>query len=164
MITAVDTNVILDVLIPGEPFSESSKALLDRHFSKGKLIFCEVVFAELAAQFSSEQELKMFLAETGMRLEYSNQQSLFIAGERWVKYAGKSKKGGFSCRQCGRRFRVTCPQCRKPLTRRLHVLADFLIGAHALINADCLLTRDLGIYKTYFNDLKIVKPVPLFLR
>jgi len=162
MITAVDTNVILDVLIPGEPFSESSKALLDRHFSKGKLIFCEVVFAELAAQFSAEPELKMFLAETGMRLEYSNQKSLFIAGERWVKYSAKRKKDRFSCRHCGYGLTVTCPQCNKPLTRRLHVLADFLIGAHALINADCLLTRDLGIYKTYFNDLKIIKPLSLF--
>ncbi len=159
MITAVDTNVILDVLIPGEPFSESSKAILDRHFSEGKLIFCEVVFAELAAQFSSEQELKMFLAETGMRLEYSNQKSLFVAGERWGKYAAKRKKDKVSCRHCGYGLAVTCPQCHKPLTRRLHVLADFLIGAHALINADCLLTRDLGIYKTYFNDLKIIEKI-----
>ncbi len=45
MITAVDTNIILDVLIPGEPFGESSKKLLDHHLSKGKLIICEIVFA-----------------------------------------------------------------------------------------------------------------------
>jgi predicted nucleic acid-binding protein len=159
MITAVDTNIILDVLIPGEPFTESSKALLDWHFSKGKLIFCEVVFAELAAQFSSEQDLKMFLTETGMRLEYSNQKSLFIAGERWLTYAANRKKDRFSCRYCGYGMTVSCPHCNKPLTGRLHVLADFLIGAHALSNADCLLTRDLGIYRTYFKDLKIIKPL-----
>ena len=53
MITAVDTNIILDVLIPGEPFGKSSKKLLDHHLSKGKLIICEVVFAELAARFLS---------------------------------------------------------------------------------------------------------------
>jgi predicted nucleic acid-binding protein len=34
MITAVDTNIILDVLIPDEPFGETSKRLLDRHLSK----------------------------------------------------------------------------------------------------------------------------------
>ena len=45
MITAVDTNIILDVLIPGEPFGESSKLLLDRHLSKGKLIVGEVVYS-----------------------------------------------------------------------------------------------------------------------
>jgi predicted nucleic acid-binding protein len=158
MITAVDTNIILDVLIPDEPFCESSKEILDLHLVKGKLIICEVVFAELASQFSSESELKTFLAETGIRLEYSNQKSLYIAGTRWVTYAGKTKKDRLSCPHCGQRFTATCPQCRKPVTRRLHVLADFLIGAHALVNADCMLTRDLGIYKTYFNDLKIVKP------
>jgi predicted nucleic acid-binding protein len=156
MITAVDTNIILDVLIPGDPFSQSSKALLEKQFSKGKLIICEVVFAELAAQFPSEPDLKTFLAETGMRLEYSNPKSLYTAGTRWLKYSRKIKKAGASCPQCGQSFMVTCPQCNKPLTRRLHVLADFLIGAHALVTADFLLTRDLGIYKTYFKDLKIV--------
>jgi len=65
MITAVDTNIILDILIPGEPFGESSKALLDRHVSKGKLIICEIVFAELSARFPSEEELASFLAYSG---------------------------------------------------------------------------------------------------
>ena len=41
MITAVDTNIILDILIPDEPFRESSKNLLDLQISKGKLVLCE---------------------------------------------------------------------------------------------------------------------------
>jgi hypothetical protein len=45
------------------------------------------------------------------------------------------------------------------LTKRLHVLADFLIGTHALVHADCILSRDLGVYKTYFKDLKVVGSV-----
>ena len=157
MITAVDTNIILDVLISGEPFSDSSKALLEKHFSKGKLIICEDVFAELASLFSSESELKRFMAETGMRLEFSNTKSLYIAGKRWAKYSQRIKHSGVSCPQCGQGFSIACPHCHKPLRRRVHVLADFIIGAHALVNADCLLTRDLGIYKTYFKDLKIIK-------
>ena len=156
MITAVDTNIILDVLIPGEPFSESSKMLLDRHLSKGKLIICEVVFAELAAGFPSEQGLKLFLADTGMGLVYSNEKALFLAGSRWAEYARKGAKNRFSCGKCGHAFEVTCPQCTAALTKRLHVLGDFLIGAHALVHADCILSRDLGVYKTYFNDLKVL--------
>ncbi len=156
MITAVDTNMILDVLIPNEPFSESSKKLLDAYLSKGRLILCEVVYAELAARFPSEEELKQFLTETGMRLEYSNEKSLYTAGTRWAKYARKSNKDRFSCSHCGHGFEVSCPRCQKRISRRLHVLSDFLIGAHALINADCLLSRDLGIYKVYFSDLKVV--------
>jgi len=51
MITAVDTNILLDILIPDEPFSLSSKDLLDRHVSMGQLIICEVVYAELFQHF-----------------------------------------------------------------------------------------------------------------
>ena len=154
MITAVDTNIILDILIPGEPFGDSSKKLLDRHLSNGKLILCEIVFAELAAWFPSEEDLKMFLTETGVRLVYSNEKSLYVAGARWAVYAKKSSKDRFACARCGKVFEVVCPRCAVALTKRLHVLADFLIGAHALANADCLLSRDLGLYKTYFSDLK----------
>ena len=159
MITAVDTNIILDVLIPGEPFGESSKDLLDRHLSKGKLILCEVVFAELAARFTSEQELASFLADTRMNLVYSNDKSLYMAGSRWAEYARKSAKNRFSCSKCGHAFEATCPQCRAVLTKRLHVLADFLIGAHALVQADCILSRDLGVYKTYFSDLTVIDSI-----
>jgi predicted nucleic acid-binding protein len=159
MITAVDTNIILDVLIPDEPFGESSKRLLDRHLSDGKLILCEVVFAELAARFPSEEELKMFLTETGMHLVYSTEKSLYIAGARWAKVARKGNKDRVSCAQCGNRFAVTCPKCKAALRKRLHVLGDFMIGAHALVNANCLLSRDLGVYKTYFSDLKVVSSI-----
>ncbi len=159
MITAVDTNIILDILIPDDPFGESSKALLDRHVSVGQLIVCEVVYAELAAWFSSEKELKTFLSETGMRLVYSNDKSLYIAGTRWAEYTRKGNKNLFACANRGNSFEVSCPQCATMLTRRFHVLADFLIGAHVLVHADCLLTRDLGVYKTYFSDLKVVSSI-----
>jgi len=159
MITAVDTNIILDVLIPGEPFGESSKGLLDRYSSKGKLILCEVVFAELAARFPSEDELASFLADTRMNLVYSNEKSLYMAGSRWLEYARKSAKNRFLCSKCGHTLEATCPQCKAVLTKRLHVLADFLIGAHALVNADCILSRDLGVYKTYFGDLKVIDSI-----
>lgn len=156
MITAVDTNIILDILIPDEPFNESSKRLLDQHLSKGKLIICEIVFAELASRFPSEEELRLFLTDTGMELVYSNEKSLYVAGMRWAKYARKSSKNRFTCGKCGHAFDVTCPRCSAALTKRLHFLGDFLIGAHAFVQADCILSRDLGIYKMYFSDLNLV--------
>jgi predicted nucleic acid-binding protein len=39
------------------------------------------------------------------------------------------------------------------------VLADFLIGAHALVQADCILSRDLGVYKTYFSNLTVIDSI-----
>jgi hypothetical protein len=130
--------------------------LLDHHLEKGKLIICEVVFAELAAGFLSEEELKSFLSETGIKIVYSNEKALFLAGSRWAKYARKNAGNHFLCGKCGHALEVSCTQCAAMLTKRLHVLADFLIGAHALVHADCILSRDLGVYKTYFKDLKVV--------
>jgi len=159
MITSVDTNIILDLLIPGEPFSESSKVLLDRHLAKGKLIICEVVFAELAAGFPTEEELGCFLADTGMKVVSSNDRALFLAGSRWAEYSRRSARSRLLCGKCGHAFEVSCPQCATILGKRFHVLADFLIGAHALVQADCLLSRDLGLYRTYFADLKVVNSI-----
>ena len=159
MITAVDTNIILDVLIPGEPFGESSKELLDRHLSMGNLIICEVVFAELAARFPAEEELASFLADTRMNLVYSNERSLYMAGSGWTECARKSAKNRFSCGKCGHAFEATCPRCKAALTKRLHVLADFLIGAHALVQADCILSRDLGVYRSCFSDLTVIDSI-----
>lgn len=156
MKTAVDTNILLDILIPGQPAGASSKNLLDYYLSRGRLIICEVVFAELAAGFPVSRELDQFLRDTGIDLVPSSPEALFLAGSRWAGYTGKRPEKRMLCGKCGRDFTVSCPQCGAMPTKRLHVLADFIIGAHALVHADVILSRDLGIYKTYFNDLQVI--------
>ncbi|MBN2124195.1 MAG: hypothetical protein JW821_07875 [Deltaproteobacteria bacterium] len=42
--------------------------------------------------------------------------------------------------------------------KRDRIVADFLIGAHALLKADRLPTRDRGFYKDYFKNLVICDP------
>jgi predicted nucleic acid-binding protein len=41
---------------------------------------------------------------------------------------------------------------------RSRVVADFLIGAHAVVRADRLVTRDRGFFRSYFSDLEILDP------
>ena len=38
------------------------------------------------------------------------------------------------------------------------MIADFTIGAHALLRGDCLVTRDRGLCKTYFPELRLLEP------
>lgn len=154
MIAAVDTNILLDVLIPDESYLKSSKALLDEYIVKGQLIICETVYSELASQFISEKDLKDFLSDTGIRLVHSNEKSLYLAGERWKEYT-KNRKQTLQCPQCGKQVTAICKECHYSFTVRHHILSDFIIGAHARSLADVLITRDRGFYKTYFKDMKI---------
>lgn len=47
MISAVDTNILVDVLIPEAQAMESSQQLLDASLRQGSLVIGEVVYAEL---------------------------------------------------------------------------------------------------------------------
>ena len=41
---------------------------------------------------------------------------------------------------------------------RSRTVADFLIGAHAMMQCDALITRDDGFYRDYFKGLKVIVP------
>jgi predicted nucleic acid-binding protein len=103
MITAIDTNILLDILIPDEAHSLSSKRLLDRCLEKGQLVICEVVYAELSSQFLSERELKNFLLDTGIRVVPSSREVLYLApkqarmGRESTADAGSQKTGRTCC-------------------------------------------------------------------
>lgn len=154
MIAAVDTNILLDMLIPDEEFVHESKALLDRYNEQGRLVICEAVFAELSSQFSSEVELDKFFSQTGIRLLRSDEKVLALAGKAWREYSSR-RPNSVLCSSCGSPVVASCSKCRTRLRPRQHIISDFLIGAHALLHADLLLTRDRGIYRSYFKELEI---------
>lgn len=72
MISAIDTNILLDVLIPNQRHCLTSKRLLDEALGEGALVICEVVCGELASQFRSQTRLDIFVQDTGIRLLPSN--------------------------------------------------------------------------------------------
>lgn len=133
MITAIDTNILLDVLLPNPAFQKASSDSLFRALHDGQLVVCEIVLSELAAQMSDETQTEKFLTDTGVVLASTSRKACVLAGTIWKRYR---KEGG----------------------ARQRILPDFMVAAHALLQADQFLTRDLGFYRNYFKDLKIVSP------
>jgi predicted nucleic acid-binding protein len=133
MITAVDTNVLLDIFAADEQFGEASRELMRRCRAEGSLTACEVVWTELGPSFDSREALTGVMALLGVDFSSINLETALKAGDAWKA-----------------RQRQAHPRPR--------VVADFLIGAHALVQADRLLTRDRGFYRTYFEGLPILDP------
>lgn len=131
MITFVDTNVLLDVFLPDPEWGERSVLSLERAFQEGSMVINGVIYAELAQQFGKKDLLDTQLAKLGIRTLALDQDVAFRAGLAWKEYRDA---GG----------------------RRDRILADFLIGAHAMMRAERLLTRDRGFYKKHFGLLEVI--------
>jgi len=154
MIIAVDTNILIDILNRDERYFESSRELLNRALTQGALVISEVVYAELASLFKRREKLDEFLSDFGITLKPSNEKVLWEAGKAWKVYTKRRDKQ-IQCSHCGTKFILRCKNCSNPITFREHIISDFLIGAHARILADSLLTRDRGYYRTYFKGLSL---------
>jgi predicted nucleic acid-binding protein len=155
VITAIDTNVLLDVLIPDARFAEGSQQRLDEAARAGGLVIGEIVYAELGAAFDSRTDLDRFLAHTRIRLDPCAADGLILAAQAWRAY-GERRDRALHCPRCGARQSLTCADCGEQLSCRQHILSDFLVGGHALAQTDGLLTRDRGYYQTYFPSLRLV--------
>ena len=157
MIRAIDTNILLDILIPNSDYLESSLACLLSSSPTDELVVCPTVFSELGVHFLSFEACKMFLNETGIKMTSLSMETLHDAGSAWKNYLRK-KKDSFFCPSCGRGQKIVCSSCGRPIVSRQHILSDFIIGTHAKNQADQLITRDRGFYRSYFHGLNIVNP------
>lgn len=133
MITAVDTNVLIDVFRNDPKFGAASAKALRQCIQEGSIVICDVVWAELAAVFPSTKAFEDAIGKIPVDFSAMEQESAVLAGEIWRHYRAQ---GG----------------------ERTRVLADFLIAAHAQRQSDRLLTRDRGFYRKYFKKLRIIDP------
>jgi len=133
MRTALDSSVILDVVVADPKHSAASEAALRRAASEGALVVGECVLAEIAPAFRSD-EIHEFLDDWNITFQSSTRECALLAGAMFGTYL----------------------QRRRTSHRR--VVADFLIGAHARLTCERLLARDRGYYRDYFADLIVIEP------
>ena len=133
MITAVDTNVLLDVFGADPKFASASAEALRRCLREGGLVASEVVWAETATVFADAGRFREAMNMLAASFSPLTEEAAIKAAEAWRRY----RAGG------GPRNRIA---------------ADFLIGGHALVTADRLLTRDRGFYHRYFAGLQVLDP------
>ena len=133
MRTAIDSSVILDVVVGDPKHVEPSEAALRRVAAEGVLVISECVLAEIRPAFV-EGQIDEFLGDWGISFEPSTRESSLLAGAMFQRYLTRRRATGF------------------------RVVADFLIGAHAILTCDRLLARDRGFYRDYFSGLRVIQP------
>lgn len=136
MRTALDTNII-SALWSNEANALSLAQHLRQARLDGAVLLSGVVYAELLAYPRANEDLiHRFAAETGTTIQLSFAEDGWSeAGHRYAKYVARRRKA------------------RTQTPKRL--LADFLVGAHALIQADRLMPLDVSRYARDFPELSL---------
>ena len=81
MITAVDTNVLLDVLLFDQRHEPQSEAQLRDAYDRGAILVCDVVYAELVPAFPDRSVLDEALAVIGAQLSPIDTAIAWEAGD-----------------------------------------------------------------------------------
>jgi predicted nucleic acid-binding protein len=130
---AIDSSVLIDLLANG-PQADAAEACLRQCLSNGPVVISDVALAEVCSALHDGSEALAVLEEMSIRFSPLESKSALRAGEMQRRY-----------RQRGAR-------------PRMRAVPDFLVGAHALLQCDGLITRDDAFYRQYFKGLKLIVP------
>jgi predicted nucleic acid-binding protein len=137
-VIAVDTSVLVDYIGDG-PQAEAAEDALRAALSVGPVVACEVVLGEVVAGLGHSDIVMETLDAVGIGFAPLELRSAVRAGEMQRRYKERLRRGGD-----GGAVRRSVP--------------DFLIGAHALLQCQGLITRDAGFFRDYFKGLKVIVP------
>ena len=137
MRTAIDTNVI-SALWSKETIASQMSPLLAKLQTEGGLVISAPVFAELVAHPKSTIKfVDTFLSTTNITVDFSTDEDVWrAAASAFSDYVQRRRKSGNGSQK--------------------RLLVDFVIGAHATLRADRLLTLDKSRYQRSFPRLKIL--------
>lgn len=131
--TLVDSSVLIDILVDDPNWFDWSLAQLDAAALRGQLLINDIVYAETSTRYAAIEDFEAALVIANMTVVPTPRMALFLAGKAFAQYrcAGGTRTG---------------------------VLADFFIGAHAVVEQLPLLTRDARRYQSYFPTIKLITP------
>ena len=129
---ATDSSVLIDLVGDGAD-ALAAAAAVRQALHIGPVVLCEVALAELCTSLKGGSEVLQHLEEVGIGYSAMEPKAALRAGEMQRRYR---QRGG----------------------NRTRTVADFLIGAHAMMQCDALITRDDGFYRDYFKGLKVIVP------
>lgn len=132
---AIDSPVLVDLLADG-PEADAAEACLRQCLSVGPVVVCDIVLAEVCTALRDGSEALAVMEEMSIRFDGMESKSALRAGEMQRRF--RQRGGG-----------------------RARTIPDFLIGAHALLQCDGLITRDEGFFREYFKGLRIIVPKPI---
>lgn len=136
MLSAIDTNVI-SALWSKESAAAGMKELLFSARQEGGLVVCAPVYAELLAYPGATKDfVDTFLSDTDIDVHVNLSLEVWArAGEAFSAYAERRRKD------------------RAGQPKRL--LVDVVVGAHAFLMTDQLLTLDANRYRTAYPELRL---------
>jgi len=132
--TAIDSSVILSIY-KAEPAGMLWLEKLISLRKNSRLVACEIVIAETRPALPSDEEHRQQLEKLGVGFLPVSFEAACRAGQIHQAYRAAGGK-------------------------RDRLVADFLVGAHALLQADQLATDDDGFMRKYFGHLKLVNLEP----
>lgn len=127
---AVDTSVLL-AIFKGEQKGEMWLECLQAAAETSSLLVSSIVWAEVRSFFPTDKSCQDALRDLELRHSALSEDAAQLAGRIYRDY----RKGGGP---------------------RTTILPDFLVAAHAAVQADSLATEDRGYLRAYFPQIRIL--------